>query len=267
MTICTQAWLVDPWDEGCEALCCCSVAQSCLTLCDPMDCGTPGFPVLHHLPEFAQIRVHWCSTLTLHKWEVLIVMPALCAFPEVNWWYYCMILYFQMWKSRYSDVMGCGSHWLVPGPREGVSPHWEDPCACPWPGASSPETNPVPCLSQAVLQAREFLLLGGVMYAYPGRVSGNGHFHIHLEALAPTSLLPTHPLSLPSMPTPTVNDSPCYWAKVAPSSATSDQGKDLWPLSGSLPQRRSHHQLHLLTVPKVFSLLLPHQCGLFCEVL
>ena len=27
-----------------------SVPQSCPTLCDPMDCGTPGFPVLHHLP-------------------------------------------------------------------------------------------------------------------------------------------------------------------------------------------------------------------------
>ena len=32
--------------------CCCSVAQSCLTLCKPMDCSRAGFPVLHHLPEF-----------------------------------------------------------------------------------------------------------------------------------------------------------------------------------------------------------------------
>ena len=37
----------------------CSVAKSCLTLHDPMDCGTPGFPVLHYLPEFAQVHVHW----------------------------------------------------------------------------------------------------------------------------------------------------------------------------------------------------------------
>ena len=29
------------------------------TLCDPMDCSTPGFPILHDLPEFAQIHVHW----------------------------------------------------------------------------------------------------------------------------------------------------------------------------------------------------------------
>ena len=32
-----------------------------LTLCDLMDCSAPGFPVLHHLPEFAQIHVHWVS--------------------------------------------------------------------------------------------------------------------------------------------------------------------------------------------------------------
>ena len=39
--------------------CCCSVAQLCLAICDPMDCSTPGFPVLHYLPEFAQTHVHW----------------------------------------------------------------------------------------------------------------------------------------------------------------------------------------------------------------
>jgi len=39
--------------------CCCSVAQSCPTLCNPMDCSTPGFPVLHQLQELAQTRVYW----------------------------------------------------------------------------------------------------------------------------------------------------------------------------------------------------------------
>ena len=39
--------------------CCHSVTQSCLILCDPMDCSTPGIPVHHHLPEFAQTHVHW----------------------------------------------------------------------------------------------------------------------------------------------------------------------------------------------------------------
>ena len=36
-----------------------SVTQSCLTLCDPMDCSTPGLPVHHQLPEFTQTHVHW----------------------------------------------------------------------------------------------------------------------------------------------------------------------------------------------------------------
>ena len=37
---------------------CCSVAKSCLTLCDPVDYSKPGSSV-HCLPEFAQIHVHW----------------------------------------------------------------------------------------------------------------------------------------------------------------------------------------------------------------
>ena len=36
-----------------------SVIQLCLTLCDPMDCSTPGLPVHHQLPEFTQTHVHW----------------------------------------------------------------------------------------------------------------------------------------------------------------------------------------------------------------
>ena len=36
-----------------------SVAQLCLTLCDPMNCSIPGLPVHHQLPEFTQTHVHW----------------------------------------------------------------------------------------------------------------------------------------------------------------------------------------------------------------
>ena len=35
-----------------------SVAQSCATLCDPMDCSMPGFPVLYNLLELAETYVH-----------------------------------------------------------------------------------------------------------------------------------------------------------------------------------------------------------------
>ena len=47
---------------------CCSVTQSYPTLCDPMDWITPGFPVLHYLPESVQTHVPWvgdASTLNL----------------------------------------------------------------------------------------------------------------------------------------------------------------------------------------------------------
>ena len=43
-----------PLNKGC---CCCSVAQLCSTLCDPMDCSMPGYPVHHHLLESAQTYV------------------------------------------------------------------------------------------------------------------------------------------------------------------------------------------------------------------
>ena len=41
----------------CKCLCFCSVTQSCLTLCDPMDCSMKGFLVPHYLPELVQIHV------------------------------------------------------------------------------------------------------------------------------------------------------------------------------------------------------------------
>ena len=43
------------WADPCRY----SVSKSCLTLCDPMDCSIPSFPVCHYLLEFAQVHVHW----------------------------------------------------------------------------------------------------------------------------------------------------------------------------------------------------------------
>ena len=73
-------------------LCCsCSVIQSCPTLCDPTDCSMPGFPVLHYLPEFAQIHVHWVND-TIRPCQSSVVpfsscpqsFPAWGSFP-VSW--------------------------------------------------------------------------------------------------------------------------------------------------------------------------------------
>ena len=56
----------------------CSVAQSRPTLCDPMDCSTPGFPVLHHLLELGQTPLHQVSD-AIHPSHPLL-SPSLSAF-------------------------------------------------------------------------------------------------------------------------------------------------------------------------------------------
>ena len=53
-----------------------SVTQSCLTLCDPMDCSTPGLPVHHRLPEFTQTHVHWVSDAIQPSHPLLLPSPA-----------------------------------------------------------------------------------------------------------------------------------------------------------------------------------------------
>ena len=61
--------------------CCCPVTKPCPTLCDPVDCSTPGFPVLHYLPEFAQIPAHFhilcCPLLLLPS-----IFPSIRVFPS-----------------------------------------------------------------------------------------------------------------------------------------------------------------------------------------
>ena len=56
--------------------CCCTFAKSCPTLCDPMDCRTPGSSVLHYLPEFAQTYVHWVSDAIQPSRLLLAPSPA-----------------------------------------------------------------------------------------------------------------------------------------------------------------------------------------------
>ena len=48
-----------PSSAASSLFCCpCSVTKLCPTLCYPVDCGTPGFPILHFFPEFAQTHTH-----------------------------------------------------------------------------------------------------------------------------------------------------------------------------------------------------------------
>ena len=69
------------WSMYC---CCCSVAKSCLTLCDPMNWSTPGFPVLHYFPEFAHTHVHWVSDAIQPSYTLspLLLLPSV--FPSIR---------------------------------------------------------------------------------------------------------------------------------------------------------------------------------------
>ena len=56
---------------------CFQSTQLHLTVCNPIDCSMPGFPVLHHLPEFAQTLVHWVSDAIQSSHPLLSFSPAL----------------------------------------------------------------------------------------------------------------------------------------------------------------------------------------------
>ena len=61
------------------------VAKSWQTLCNPMDCSMPGFPVLHYIPEFAQTNVHWSIESMMSSNILSFVIPfSSCpqSFPE-----------------------------------------------------------------------------------------------------------------------------------------------------------------------------------------
>ena len=58
-----------------------SVAQLCSTLCDPMDCSTPGFPVHHQLSELAQTHVHWVDDSIQPSSPVVPFSSCLQSFP------------------------------------------------------------------------------------------------------------------------------------------------------------------------------------------
>jgi len=90
---------------------CCLVAQSCSTLCHPMDCSTPGFPVLHYLPEFAQAHVHCVSdaiqpspplspssalNLSQHQGLFLWVGPCVCVCVYTHTHMYIYPLYISL---------------------------------------------------------------------------------------------------------------------------------------------------------------------------
>ena len=62
---------------------CCSVAQLCPALCDPVDCSMPGFPDHLHLQELAQTHVHWVMPSNqLALCRPLLFLPSI--FPSIS---------------------------------------------------------------------------------------------------------------------------------------------------------------------------------------
>ena len=61
-----------------------SFAQSCPTLCDPMDCSTPGFPVHHQLLEFVQTHVHRVGDAIQPSHPLLSPSPPASIFPSIR---------------------------------------------------------------------------------------------------------------------------------------------------------------------------------------
>ena len=61
-----------------------SVAQSCPTLCDPMNCSTPGLPVRHQLPQFTQTHVHWVSDAIQPSHPLSSISPPALIFPSIR---------------------------------------------------------------------------------------------------------------------------------------------------------------------------------------
>ena len=77
------------------------VAQSCSALCKPINCSTPGFPVLHHLPGFVQTHFHWVSDAIQPSYPLSFPFP-----PGINLFQHQGLF---QWKTLWHFPLGCQS--------------------------------------------------------------------------------------------------------------------------------------------------------------
>ena len=79
-------------------------SQSCPTLWDPMDCSTPGFLVLHYLPEFAQTHVHCCLWVHVILGAAPQTSPAdILLTRRITW----ILLFFHIYCQCYLELWSC----------------------------------------------------------------------------------------------------------------------------------------------------------------
>ena len=81
-----------------------SVTQSCLTLCDPMDCSTPVFPVQHQLLELAQTHVHRVADAILPSHPLSSPSPPAFRFGKCRWADLSYLHKAQRWNPNYSST-------------------------------------------------------------------------------------------------------------------------------------------------------------------
>ena len=100
-----------------------SVAQLCLTLCDPMDCSTPGFPVHHQLPELSQTHVHRVGDAIQlsHPLSYLLLPPSISpsirvfsnkSALRIRWPKYWSFSFSIRSSSEYSGLISFRMDWL-----------------------------------------------------------------------------------------------------------------------------------------------------------
>ena len=131
--------------------CCCSVTKSCRTLCNPMDCSTPGFPVLHYLPEFAQTHVHWVGDAILTSHPLLPPSPPALNLPSIRVFSSKSALYIRCPKywsfsfgtnpsNEYSGLIAFRIDWLdllaIQGTFKSLLQHHSSKASVPWYSAS-----------------------------------------------------------------------------------------------------------------------------------
>ena len=100
-----------------------SVAQSGPTLCDPMDCSTPGFPVHHQLPKLPQTHVHWVGDATQPSHPLSspsspsFIFPSIRVFSKesvlcIRWPKYCNFSFSISPSNEYAGLISFRMDWL-----------------------------------------------------------------------------------------------------------------------------------------------------------
>ena len=104
--------------------CCCSVTQSCPTLCNPMDTSMSGFPVLHRLPELAQTHVRWVGneirwtiSSSVDPFSCLQIFPSLWVFSYesalwIRWPKYLSFSFSISPSNEYSGLISFRTDWF-----------------------------------------------------------------------------------------------------------------------------------------------------------